>query len=117
MIRPALQAWHERTLQLLALTKQLDETKRDDTIAGIDRLLDDREKLQPHVAPPFTKEEEAFGQQLVALEKDVQAGLALFMKQIRTDITASQTKKENMKNYVNPYSQLGRDGAYYDTKQ
>jgi len=29
----------------------------------------------------------------------------------------SQAKKDNMKNYVNPYSNVARDGTFYDTKQ
>jgi len=32
-------------------------------------------------------------------------------------ITGEQSKKDNMKNYINPYSNVARDGTFYDTKQ
>ena len=54
---------------------------------------------------------------LWSLEADVQKKLAFFTKQIRTDISEAQSKKDNMKNYVNPYSNVARDGTFYDTKQ
>jgi flagellar protein FliT len=117
MIRPALTAWRDATEKLLALTQKTAEDTRDETIASIEALLDDRDKLQPHIAPPFTSEEEAFGKILVVTEADVQNELALFTKLIRTDISEAQSKKDHMKNYVNPYSNVARDGTFYDTKQ
>ncbi|MFS0575473.1 hypothetical protein AB1K83_07560 [Sporosarcina sp. 179-K 3D1 HS] len=117
MIRPALTAWHDVTEQLLAATRRNGEAERDEVIQEIEGLLDARDKLQPHVAAPHTPEEEAFGKDLMVLEQKVQQQLAAFLKQIRHNITETQAKKDNMKSYVNPYSNLGRDGGYYDTKQ
>ncbi|MEK5071424.1 hypothetical protein [Sporosarcina sp. FSL K6-1508] len=117
MIRPALTAWRDVTEKLLALTQKTAEDTRDETIAGIEALLDDRDKLQPHIAAPFTLEEETFGKSLVVIETEVQKKLALFTDLIRTDITGAQAKKDTMKNYVNPYSNVARDGTFYDTKQ
>lgn len=117
MIRPALTAWRDVTEKLLELTGEIAEDMRDKTIASIEALLDDRDKLQPYIAAPFTPEEEVFGKSLVAAEADVQKKLAQFTLLIRTDIVESQAKKDNMKNYVNPYSNLARDGTFYDTKQ
>lgn len=117
MIRPALEAWHKATKTLLALTTVTAEEKRDETIARIEECLDVREKLQAEIVAPFTPEEEALGKELVALEADVQKKLALFSKRIRLDISEAQSKKDHMKNYVNPYSNVARDGTFYDTKQ
>ena len=117
MIRPVLLEWRKATESLLlASTKMADET-RDETIESIELLLDVREKLQTRISAPFTSEEEAFGKVLVALEQDLQEQLALFNKQIRADISGSQSKKDLMKNYSNPYSNVARDGTFYDTKQ
>ena len=33
-------------------------------------------------------------------------------KLIRMDITEAQAKKDTMKNYVNPYSNVARDGTF-----
>jgi len=117
MIRPALIAWRDVTGKLVRLSEETAVDKRDETIAGIEALLDDRDKLQPHIAAPFTPEEEVFGKSLVETEADVQKKLAQFTQLIRTDIMESQAKKDNMKNYVNPYSNVARDGTFYDTKQ
>ena len=117
MIRPALVAWREVTENLLAKTQQSAEEQRDETIVSIETLLDKRDKLQPEIAAPFTAEEKAFGEELIALEADLQMKLTFFNKRIRTDISESQSKKDHMKNYVNPYSNVARDGTYYDTKQ
>jgi flagellar protein FliT len=117
MIRPALIAWRDVTEKLLSLARETADELRDETIAGIEALLDDRDKLQPHISAPFNSEEESFGKNLVATEAVLQKQLALFTKQIRTDITEAQAKKDNMKNYVNPYSNVARDGTFYDTKQ
>lgn len=117
MIRPALVAWRDVTVKLSELTRKVAENERDETIAGIEALLDDREKLQSHITAPFTAEEEQFGKELVVLEAEVQKKLVLFTKLIRTEITDTQAKKENVKSYINPYSNIGNDGAYYDTKQ
>ncbi len=118
MIRSAMTVWRDVTEKLLTLTtNQTSEDQRDETILSIEGLLNDRDKLQPHIVAPFTSEEEVFGKGLVAIEADVQQKLALFTNLIRTDITEAQTKKNNMKNYVNPYSNVARDGTFYDTKQ
>ena len=117
MIRPALTAWLDVTEKLMELTEEIAEDTRDKTIAGIEALLDDRDKLQPHITAPFTPEEEVFGKSLVAAEADVQKQLAQFTQLIRTDIVESQAKKDNMKSYLNPYSNVSRDGTFYDTKQ
>lgn len=118
MIRPALTTWRDVTMKLLALSaKQTSEEQRDEAILSIEGFLDDRDKLQPHIAAPFTSEEEAFGEELVKLETNVQKELDLFRQQIRVDISGTQSKKGNMKNYLNPYSNVARDGTFYDTKQ
>ena len=117
MIRPALVTWRKATEGLLLATEKVAEDTRDEAIESIETLLDVREKLQPEIAAPFTPEEEVFGKELVALEAVLQKKLALFNKRIRTDISEAQSKKDHMKNYVNPYGNVARDGAYYDTKQ
>ena len=117
MIRPAFIAWRTATDSLLTMSKSTDEDTRDKVIERIEALLDERGKLQLEITAPFTKEEQAFGKSLVELEADVQKGLDLFMKHIRTNISDSQSKKMHMKSYVNPYSNVARDGRYYDTKQ
>ncbi|PIC62930.1 hypothetical protein CSV79_14320 [Sporosarcina sp. P13] len=117
MIRPAITAWRECSLQLIALTNEVEEAKRDEVIEQIEKVLDDRDKLQPQIAQPFSAAEQKAGQELMALEKEVQLNLTRFMNIIRTNISQSQAKKEHINSYTNPYSNMMQDGAYYDTKQ
>lgn len=117
MIRSALVTWRKATESLLIEAEKIDEELRDEAIEKIEALLDVREKLQPEIAAPFTAEEEAFGKELVALEAKLQKKLTSFNQQVYAKISVAQSKKNHMKNYVNPYSSLMRDGAYYDTKK
>lgn len=117
MIRPALETWRKVTDSLLLVSDHFADELRDEAIEKIDKLLDVRDQLQPEIVAPFTPEEEAYGKELVELEKKVQAKLAVFNKQIRTDITDAQSKKDTIKNYVNPYSNVAQDGTFYDKKQ
>ncbi|MGG0669462.1 hypothetical protein [Sporosarcina koreensis] len=117
MIRPAMIRWQETTKQLLSATSRTKAEQRDALIDEVNRLLDERDALQTEIAAPFTPEEETLGKDLVALEKEVSAALNSYLKLIRSDITASQSKKEHVKSYVNPYGKVARDGTFYDTKQ
>ncbi|MDV6376948.1 hypothetical protein ORD22_01550 [Sporosarcina sp. GW1-11] len=117
MIRPAMTVWRERSLQLIALTNEVEETKREEVIEQIEKILDDRDKLQSQIAQPFTAAEKEAGQELMTIEKEVQSNLARFMKAIRANITQSQSKKEHITSYTNPYGNMMQDGAYYDTKK
>ncbi|WP_313237980.1 hypothetical protein [Sporosarcina ureae] len=116
MIRPAMTMWRDRSLQLIALVQAVDEEKRDDVIEQIDKILNERDVLQSQIVQPFTAEEDEFGKELIRLEKDVQTSLERFTNTIRTNISQSQAKKENMNSYVNPYGKMSQDGAYFDSK-
>lgn len=117
MIRQELVDWKRATESLLLTIENVSEDKRDEVIERVEKLLDVREQLQKNIQPPFTKEEEAFGKEVIQLEKNFQQQLTDFFKSIREDISVTQSKKSNMTNYVNPYQNIARDGSYYDTKQ
>ncbi len=117
MIRPAMQEWHTITTKLIQLTGNTVDEQRDNIISAIESQLDARDQLLPHIHSPFTVEEQQLGKELIILESSMKKSLETFTKQIRNDITDAQLKKDNMKSYVNPYSDIARDGAYYDTKQ
>ena len=116
MIRPAMKAWYEVSQTLLKLTQQTGEASRDETIANIEKCLDVRDQLQSQITSPFTPEEEALGKKLIAIEESLQKSLVLFNNEIKKNIHDAKSKKSNMKNYVNPYSNLTKDGTFYDTK-
>ncbi len=117
MIRASLHAWKNATEQLLSVLDVRDEDKRDDTIAEIEKLLEEREQLQSSIQPPFTEEENSFGKNLLENEENLKEKLQLFMKDIRLNISEQQKKKVSINAYMDPYSQVNRDGTFYDTKK
>lgn len=117
MIRQAFVDWKRATEKLIEILGEQQEEKRDRVIEQVEKLLDVREQLQKGIQAPFTKEEEVFGKEVVQLEQQLQKKLNHFFKMIQQDISVTQSKKTNMKSYVNPYRNLAQDGAYYDTKQ
>ncbi len=117
MIRKELIQWKEASERLLALPIAHDDDQRDVMIVSIEAILEEREHLQPHIQPPFSSEEEVFGRELVAQEPKVAVKLESYLNAIRKDLSTSQTKKDSVRSYVNPYSKVARDGTFYDTKQ
>lgn len=116
MIRPAMKDWREMAETLLILTQQTDEATREETIASIEKCLDIRDKLHSQITSPFTVEEEALGKELIEMENKILKKLDLFTKEIKKNIYDAKLKKSNMKNYVMPYSNVTKDGTFYDTK-
>lgn len=117
MIRQSMKDWKRATESLLQTLEEEQEDKRDKVIERVEKLLDVREQLQKDIQAPFTEAEEAFGKEIVQIEKQFQIKIERYFKMIQKDISVTQSKKENMKSYVNPYRNLAQDGAYYDTKQ
>lgn len=117
MIRESLTTWRSVTEQLVRLLDERAEEKRDDVIEQMNALLDQREALQSSIQEPFTPEEKTFGQELLPLERILQAKLKVFTKDIRLDISEQQKKKVSIHAYMDPYSQVFRDGTFYDKKK
>ncbi len=117
MIRREMIDWKRATESLLVTIEKQQADKRSEVIERVEKLLDVREQLQKNFQAPFTKEEEAFGKEIVQLEQQLQTKMKDFFEVIQQDISVTQSKKTNMKSYVNPYRNLAQDGAYYDTKQ
>ena len=117
MIRESLKNWRSVTEQLVRLLDEREEEKRDGVIELLNDLLNRRDELQPSIREPFTEEEMAFGQELLPLERILQAKLKAYMKDIRLDISEQQKKKVSIHAYMDPYNQVFRDGTFYDKKK
>ena len=117
MIRGSLISWRKATEMLIRILEVQDEEKRDEVIEQVESLLVERENLQPSIQAPFTDEEFIFGQELLPLEKILQAKLKVYLKDIRVDIADQQKKKVSVNAYMDPYNQVFRDGTFYDKKK
>lgn len=117
MIRQELLVWKRATESLLLTIEEVHEDERDEAIERVEQLLDVRDQFQKNIQAPFTKEEEAFGKEVIQLEQQFQQQLQRFFKSIGEEISVTQSKKSNMQSYINPYQNVARDGSYYDAKQ
>ena len=117
MIRPSLLQWQVATKSLLTVLDRREEDQRDATIEHVETMLTERDQLQPSIQPPFSKEEHEYGKDLILLEKELQIKLALLSKDIRLDISEHQKKMDSSNAYMDPYSQVFRDGTFYDKKK
>lgn len=117
MIRDEMKEWKVATQTIIQLLAVTEEEKREQVIERVDHFLSVRDQLQPKIRAPFTEEEEDFGQELILLDQKMNAKLSLFMKAIKSDIQGTQSKKTSVKQYVDPYNRVARDGTYFDTKQ
>lgn len=93
MIRESLISWRKATEKLILILDVQDDEKRDEVIEQVESLLVERENLQASIQAPFTDEEFTFGQELLPLEKILQAKLKVYLKDIRVDIADQQKRK------------------------
>ncbi len=117
MVREAFQSWKQSTLLITKLSAIHDENRRDEVIQTIDYHLEKRETLLPQMKAPFTEEERALKEELVALERKMNTSLNEFTRMIKGNLSEMKAKKGTAKNYMNPYDKVARDGTYYDAKQ
>ena len=117
MIRAEMKEWHTLTENMIRLLQIEEEEKRDLVIEQVELSLAKREELQSFIQQPFTEEEIEFGKKLILADQQLNKKLNIYMSAIKKDLSNTQVKKGTMRNYVNPYDKVARDGTYYDTKQ
>lgn len=117
MIREGLIEWQRVTELLISNLKIVDEDLRDGIIQQTEQILSKRDQLQKEIHAPFTDEEEKLGEVLHKLEEKLHIHLKSFLNNIRKDISANHTKKASVQAYMNPYSNVFRDGTFYDKKK
>ena len=117
MIRDSLLEWRNTTELLIRILKVKDDKLRDGVVLQTEQLLNKREELKASIHAPFTEDEQVVGQALLELEKELDALLKLSLKNIRNDIGDQQKKKVSVHAYMDPYSQVFRDGTFYDKKK
>ena len=117
MIRESLKVWRTKTELLVRLLDVREEEKRDKVIEQVDMLIMEREGLQSSIQAPYTDEEMEFGKELLPLEEELRGKLSVYMKDIRIAISDQQKKKVSVHAYMDPYSNVYRDGTFYDKKK
>jgi flagellar protein FliT len=112
--------------ELFHVTKELRDLvcapvpaeKREEAIKTIERLLAQRDELLRELRPPYSKEEQRLGRQIVLWNQEIDAQLRELKRQIQRDLTMIRQKKIANNHYINPYEQpLVMDGMFYDKKR
>lgn len=112
-----MKEWEESTLIIIKLARITDENHREEVIQTINHHLERREQLLSEIKAPFTDEEQSEKKRFVQLEREMTEVLEQFYQKLKEELFTMKAKKGTVKNYVNPYDKVARDGTYYDTKQ
>ncbi|MGF2617922.1 flagellar protein FliT [Rossellomorea vietnamensis] len=105
------------TEKLSALIKSPYETKRDEVIAEIEALLDQRQSALAEMKGPYSEEEKELGKQILAWNSEIERGLANLRNDIKRNMNSVEKKKTSAKKYTNPYESMQFDGMFYDKKK
>jgi flagellar protein FliT len=105
------------TKQLKEALEQVDDKKREVTIEEVESLLEKRQSVLGTIKPPYTREEQELGKQMIAWNQQIDRQLAQLRLQIKRDMNGLTKKKTSVQKYSNPYESLQYDGMFYDKKK
>src|SRR5699024_3133662 len=107
------------TEQLNALlSMDITAKNREDVIGQINELVEKRGELMNQVTPPFTDEEKRIGQEVVALNKQIQAKMNDIFTELKQEMKQINKQKKSTQTYENPYEAMQTvDGMFLDQKK
>lgn len=100
------------------LQQSFSQEERDEAIAGIEKFLEKRDRLIEQVKPPFSKEDQQLGKNIIPLNEEIDTMLEALQFEIKTDIRRLNLQKEKGQAYSNPYASAGTaDGMFFDKRK
>jgi flagellar protein FliT len=112
----AVQRCYDITNDLLQNVRSISQENREDVISEIEKLLEKRQAILEQLKPPFSKEENELGQEIVKMNRALDTKLSLISNEIKRDMNGLNKKKVSAKKYTNPYESINFDGMFYDKK-
>ncbi|WP_138419462.1 flagellar protein FliT [Aquibacillus sediminis] len=114
-----VQPFYQTTVELLELLQQDNKkAERDQLIEQINGLIEKRAEQMQQIQPPYSDEEDQLGQQVVALNQQVQTKLDLLLNEVKQDVRTVKKQKNTNTKYTNPYKNLSNfDGMFLDSKK
>lgn len=112
-------AVHETTMKMLHLFERwdLEDVDRDELIAAIGPLLEEREQQIATLKEPYTEAEMALGKKMPPLNEKLEKKLTGLFEAVKIDIKKIKQKKELNYSYIKPYGDMKTtDGMYVDDK-
>lgn len=98
------------------LSKPSSKNERDSLILKINKFLVKREALLKEMKGPYNPEEQQLGKDMIEFEKKLHEKFATIKLEIQQDFLAAKNKKKNTPKYINPYTNVFNEGAYYDKR-
>ncbi len=98
------------------MSKPSSKNDRDSLILKINEFLAKREILLKDMKGPYTAEEKQLGLQMIEDEQKIHALLYSLKSEIQQDFSSAKNIKKNAPKYINPYSNMFTEGAYYDKR-
>jgi flagellar protein FliT len=112
-----VQECYDLTEKLVKLVKSPYETQRDEVIAEIESLLDQRQSVMADMKGPYSEKEKELGKQILAWNSEIEKGMTNLRNDIKRNMNSVSKKKISAKKYTNPYESLQFDGMFYDKKK
>jgi flagellar protein FliT len=98
------------------IRKSYQKNERDSLILKINKFLAKREILLKEMKGPYTPEEKLLGNQLIEFDQKLQDIFRSIKLEIQQDFLAAKNKKKHTPKYINPYTNVFNEGAYYDKR-
>lgn len=115
-MRP-LEIFHEKTVALIDLLESKQAMNRDEKIATIERLIEERNQVIGGITAPYSSEDITLGIETVQLNEKVAQLLTREKVLIQNDMRKLNHKKTSTNKYVNPYANMTTvDGIFYDKR-
>src|SRR5690625_600225 len=107
------------TEQLLKLFQEGSSTKkRDQLIAQMNQLIEQRESYIQRLNPPYSAEEIEKGQHIVEMNKRLAKKMLSFQNELKKEMQQMKKSKQSTEGYVNPYKDVRSiDGMFLDQKK
>ena len=106
------------TEEIITCATNVKQETRDQDIAKINELLDQREDILAKIIPPFSKDELNLCEQLPSMNKRLEDAMTALQAMIQKDLQEVGTKKSTFMKYVNQYEATQtHDGAFYDKRK
>lgn len=111
------QKLYDQTLTIKCLLDQADQTDREEWIGKLQTLLDERGKVLERLSKVSGAEEKATGEQIVAMNRQINAALQLLKQEIVNDMNQFRHRKRSVGRYRNPYQGPSKDGMFLDKRE
>ncbi|RIW39051.1 flagellar protein FliT [Bacillus salacetis] len=112
-----VQECYDLTEKLVTMLKNPYEKSRDEVIAEIEGLLEERQETMKQMKAPYSEEEKELGRQIVVWNTEIEKGMTNLRNDIKRTINSVSKKKTTARKYSNPYASLQHDGMFYDKKK